>query len=86
MMNDIQYLDQDTPECVRHVTKEEEELFDEKKRLMRSVFDRVLKTDKGKFFVRQHEDDYDAQEVFEKLMDHCTSSAKAALEASKLLS
>ena len=49
-------------------------------------FDRVLKTDKGKSFVRQHEDDYDAQNVFIKLVDYHENSTKAALKASKLLS
>ena len=67
-------------------TEEENELFDEKKKFMYSVFDRVLKTDKGKSFVRQHEDDYNAQGVFSKLKEYYTNSTKAALEASKLLS
>ena len=49
-------------------------------------FDRVLKTDKGKSFVRQHEDDCNAQNIFIKLVDYCTNSTKVALEASKLLS
>ena len=53
-----------------------------RKRNSCSVFDRVLKTDKGKSFVRQHEDDYDAQGVFAKLKEHCANSTKAALEAS----
>ena len=50
------------------------------------VFDRVLKTDKEKSFVRQYEDDYDAQGVFSKLKEYYTNSTKAALEAAKLLS
>ena len=33
-------------------TLEEDKLFDEKKKFMHSVFERVLKTDKGKSFVR----------------------------------
>ena len=53
---------------------------------MYSIFNRVLKTDKGKSFVRQHEDDYDAQGVFSKLKEYYTNSTKAALEALKLLS
>ena len=40
-------------------TLEEEELFNEKQKFIYSVFDRVLKSDKGKAFSRQHEDDYD---------------------------
>ena len=53
---------------------------------MCSVFDTVLLTDKGKAIVREHEDDFDAQSVYEKLKEYCTKSAKASLEASKLLS
>ena len=53
---------------------------------MYSVFDRVLKSDKGKAFVRKHEDDYDAQSIFIKLVDYYTKSTRATLELSNLLS
>ena len=53
---------------------------------MCSAFDTVLLTDKGKAIVREHEDDFDAQSVYNKLKEYCTKSTKASLEASKLLS
>ena len=53
---------------------------------MYSIFDRVLKSNKRKDFIRQHEDDYDTQSIFIKLVDYCTKSTRATLELSNLLS
>ena len=52
---------------------------------MYSIFERVLKSDKGKAFIRQHKDDYDAQSVFVKLVDYYAKSTRAILESSDLL-
>ena len=38
-------------------TIEEDKIFNEKKKIMYSVFDRIFKTDKGKSFVTQHKID-----------------------------
>ena len=65
-------------------TMEEDDLFDKKS--FYSVFNRVSKADKRKSFVRQHKVDYDAQNIFTKLVDYHTNSTKTALEVSKLLS
>ena len=53
---------------------------------MHYVFDRVLKTDKGKYFVGKNGDNYDAQRVFSKIVNYCAASSEASLEALKLLS
>ena len=60
-------------------TLEEEELFDEKQKFMHFVFDRVLKSNKGKAFVRQHKDNYDTQSIFAKLVEYCAKSTRATL-------
>ena len=61
------------------------ELFDEKQKFIYSVFESVLKTDMGKYFVRQHESDYNAQAIFRKLKQHALSSTQASLDSSTLL-
>ena len=53
---------------------------------MYSIFDRVLKSDKEKAFIRQHKDNYDAQSIFIILVDYYTKSARATLELSNILS
>ena len=53
---------------------------------MCSIFDRILLTNKGKAFVQQHEDDFNAQAVYSKLVAHHTQSVKASLDAFNLLS
>ena len=67
-------------------TKEDESLFVEKQKYMYFVFDRNLKTDKGKALVRQHEVDRDAQAIYRALCEHASKSTKAALDASDILS
>ena len=61
------------------------ELFNEKQKFIYSVFESVLKTDMGKYFVRQHESDYNAQAIFRKLKQHALSSTQASLDSSTLL-
>ena len=60
-------------------------LFIKKQKFIYSVFESVLKTDMGKYIVRQHEDDFDAQEVFRKLETYALTSTQATLDASSLL-
>ena len=60
-------------------------LFREKQKYMYSVFLRTVQTDQGKVFVREHQDDFDAQKVYAKLHDHAVSSLAASLESSRLL-
>ena len=69
----------------RPSSKDDKALFDEKQKFVYSVFETTLKTDMGKYFVRQHEHDYDAQAVFAKLEKHAISSTQATLDSSGLL-
>ena len=64
----------------------ENDLFTEKKKFMHSVFASALQTDIGKKYVREHESDYDAQEVYEKVVDFYTTSTKASVNAADILS
>ena len=65
--------------------QEDIDLFTEKQKFMYSVFDKCLQTDMGKYFVRQHDGDSDAQAIFRKLSQYATASTQAALESSDLL-
>ena len=66
-------------------TLEEEELFDEKQKFVYSIFDRVLKSDKGKAFRRQYKDNHDAQSFFIKLVDYYTKTLYLRRELQKIL-
>ena len=61
-------------------------LFAKKQEFMYAVFERTLQTDQGKAFVRQHEQDFDAQKIYSSLQDYSVKSTKASLDTSKLLS
>ena len=52
---------------------------------MFSVYTKTLQTDKGKFLVRGHEDDYDAQVIHKELIAHAQRSTRASVDASALL-
>ena len=67
-------------------TNDDKDLFAEKQKFMYSVFTKVLLTDYGKRYVREHEVDFDAQKVYEKLSTFCTDSTVARVNASDLLS
>ena len=67
-------------------TPEEIALFTKKQEFMYAVFEHTLQTDQGKAFVRQHEQDYDAQKIYSCLQDYSVKSTKASLGTSKLLS
>ena len=61
-------------------------LFSEKQKFMCSIFSTTLQTDRGKKFVREHEDDFDAQMVYKKLHGFYTTSVEARVSASDMLS
>ena len=67
-------------------TKEEIELFEEKKKFMYAVFKKTLLTDKGKALVRAYQKTYDAQAIYKKLPDYALQSTKATMNATALLS
>ena len=64
----------------------EEALFNEQQRYVYAVFESKLLTDMGKKYVRDHEDDSDAQAVYRKLTLHHTKSTKASMDSANLLS
>ena len=68
------------------MSAEDKELFNEKQKRVCSVFNKNLQSDKGKAFVRTHEDDYDAQSIYVKLADYYTKLVKVSLDSSNLLS
>ena len=51
-------------------SQDDKELFDEKQKYVYSILERTVLTDVGKSIVRSHENDYDAQVAYEKLLDH----------------
>ena len=68
------------------LTPDDVALFAEKNKCVHSVFECTLLTDQGKACVRDHENDYNAQKVFQAIQAHAQKSTKASLESSKLLS
>jgi hypothetical protein len=61
------------------------DLFAAKQKYVYQIFERTLLTDEGKTIVRAHEDDYNAQEVYKKLVAHYKQSTKASLNAGDML-
>ena len=61
-------------------------IFAEKQKFIYSVFEEKLQTDMGKYFVRQHEHDYDAQAIYSKLLAHARASTQASIDTADLLS
>ena len=66
-------------------TQEEKDLFDEQQKFMYSVFEENLQTNKGKHYVRQYIDTYDAQKIYRDLAEYATESTAASLSRSDLL-
>ncbi|KAL7570771.1 hypothetical protein ACA910_014401 [Epithemia clementina (nom. ined.)] len=56
------------------------DLFTEQKILLYSVLVKVIQTDQGRAFVKDHDDDEDAQAVIKKLIKHHTQSELAKRE------
>ena len=65
-------------------THEETQLFDQKKSFVYAVFKKVVQTNR-KSYVREHEDDYDAQEVYHKLLYFAKVSTKSEFTKDKLV-
>ena len=61
----------------RPVTSDDVNIFNENKKFTHSVFDEKLQTDRGKKNSREHEGDYNAQSVCQKLNSFCTESTNA---------
>ena len=61
-------------------------LFMEQQKYVYAVFESKLMTDMGKKFVRDHENDFNAQEIYRKLVKHHTKSTKANMDSANLLS
>ena len=81
---------QDVQDVLDHAytptTPEETELFQEKQKFVYAVLDKMVKTDRGRAIVREHELDFDAQKVYQKLTDYHNKSTKAKIESADLLS
>ncbi|KAL7564284.1 hypothetical protein ACA910_014347 [Epithemia clementina (nom. ined.)] len=60
------------------------ELFTEQQIFLYSVLIKIIQTDQGRAFVRDHEDDEDAQAVIRKLIKHHTQSELAKREVIRL--
>ena len=67
-------------------TPEQKELFNEKQKYMYAILEQKVPTDHGKGFMREHENDYNAQKVYQKLVDHHLKSTKAMIDLSSILS
>jgi len=68
------------------VTQDDKDLFKEKQKYMFAVFDHTLLTDTGKALVCKHENDFDAQKVYAKIVKFYLKSTRASLDSSNLLS
>jgi hypothetical protein len=60
-------------------------LFEEQKKFVYSALEHTLQTDMGKNLVREHSFDFDAQEVFRKVVKHYTESASAKISSATTL-
>ena len=69
----------------RPKTVDEKDKSVEKQKFMYSVFEEMLQTDMGKYFVRLHEADFDAQAVFIKLSTYAKESTQASIDTAEKL-
>jgi hypothetical protein len=67
-------------------TPEETALFDEKQKFMYAVFMKTIQTDTGKSYVRANEATYDAQNIYKLLTTHASTSTKAAMDSTAIMS
>jgi hypothetical protein len=67
-------------------TQEEITLFDEKQKFMYAVFMKTIQTDTGKSHVRANEATYDAQNIYKLLTTHASTSTKAAMDSTSIMS
>jgi hypothetical protein len=61
-------------------------LFQEKQMSWYAVLESKVLTDRGKPFIRDHEHDFDAQKVYQKIKAYHPQSTKAKMESSVILS
>ena len=61
-------------------------LFAEKQKFVYAVLESKVQTDRGKAIIRDHEHDFDAQQVYKKLKNYHLTSTKAKIESSVILS
>ena len=66
-------------------TTDDKENFVQKQRYTFFVYTKTLQTDKGKFLVRRHENDYDAHIIHKELIAHAQRSTKASVDTLALL-
>ena len=67
-------------------TPEDIALFTEKQKYLYAVLETKVLTDRGKAIIRDHENDFDAQEVYKQLQAHHLKSTRAMIESSTILS
>ena len=67
-------------------TTEDKDLFLEKQKFLYAVLESKVLTDRGKAIIREHEADFDAQAVYQKLSEHHLRSTKAMIDSSSILS
>jgi hypothetical protein len=67
-------------------TPEERDVFDAKQQYLYAVFVQVLLTDEGKTFVRQHQKDFDAQEIYRSLVEFHSQSMHTELTGTSIMS
>jgi hypothetical protein len=61
-------------------------LFTEKQKFVYAVLESKVLTDRGKSIIRDHEHDFDAQKVYQKIKSYHLKSTKAKIESSVILS
>ena len=61
-------------------------LFAEKQKYVYAVLESKVLTDRGKSIIRDHEHDFDAQKVYQKIKSYHLKSTKAKMESSVILS
>jgi hypothetical protein len=67
------------------VTQEEVNLFTEKQKFLSAVLETKVLTDRVKAIIRDNEDDFNAQKVYQKLKAHHLTPTKAMIESSTIL-
>jgi hypothetical protein len=67
-------------------TPDDKALLDEKQKCMYAVFMKTVQTDMGKSFVGSNEANYDAQKIYEHLIKHFSTSTKAAMDSTAIMS
>jgi hypothetical protein len=66
-------------------TQDEINLFTEKQKFLFAVLETKVLADRGKAIIRDHEDDFNAQKVYQTLKAHHLTSTKATIESSTIL-